>query len=299
MPYRSIAQQKFMHTNHPEIAKRWDKETKNFKSLPMRITKKKNGGYAGIHIKKKNIGKFTSTKDKTRETTEELTHSSNPITKKRAIFAQNAKKWNHKKYGGTVRGKMAKYALGGGVGDGDAKKSIKRTGTAEDKPGLKAIGGNGEYNAPTTTPDGKPYTGKVYLTTPRKPISVPNPVEKSTPKFGSSASTVKGLVDGGEVEGEGTETSDSNEAVVKKGSFIIPAGIRNKLKNLLNSGKKANMNQRGGVPVMLSKGEEVVDPDESKEIDSQFKKSGVKRGINMLAPKARRKFNSKQFVKRK
>ena len=28
--------------------------------------------------------------------TEELTHSKNPLTRKRAIFAQNAAKWNHK-----------------------------------------------------------------------------------------------------------------------------------------------------------------------------------------------------------
>lgn len=51
----------------------------------------------GIHIKEKNKGKFTATKKKTGKSTEELTHSKNPLTRKRAIFAQNAKKWNHKK----------------------------------------------------------------------------------------------------------------------------------------------------------------------------------------------------------
>lgn len=30
------------------------------------------------------------------KSTEELTHSKNPLTRKRAIFAQNAAKWNHK-----------------------------------------------------------------------------------------------------------------------------------------------------------------------------------------------------------
>lgn len=48
-----------------------------------------------IHIKPENRGKFTETKRRTGKTTEELTHSSNPITRKRAIFAQNAKKWHH------------------------------------------------------------------------------------------------------------------------------------------------------------------------------------------------------------
>ena len=52
---------------------------------------------SGIHIKKKNKGKFTATKKRTGKSTEELTHSKNPLTRKRAIFAQNAKKWNHKK----------------------------------------------------------------------------------------------------------------------------------------------------------------------------------------------------------
>ena len=52
---------------------------------------------SGIHIKKKNEGKFTATKKRTGKSTEELTHSKNPLTRKRAIFAQNAKKWSHKK----------------------------------------------------------------------------------------------------------------------------------------------------------------------------------------------------------
>jgi hypothetical protein len=50
----------------------------------------------GIHIKDENKGKFNATKERTGKSTEELTHSKNPITKKRAIFAQNAKKWNKK-----------------------------------------------------------------------------------------------------------------------------------------------------------------------------------------------------------
>ena len=53
----------------------------------------------GIHIKPKNKGKFNALKKRTGKTTEELTHSKNPLTKKRAIFAQNAAKWKHE-YGG-------------------------------------------------------------------------------------------------------------------------------------------------------------------------------------------------------
>ena len=50
---------------------------------------------SGINIKTENRGKFTETKKRTGKTTEELTHSKNPLTRKRAIFAQNAKKWKH------------------------------------------------------------------------------------------------------------------------------------------------------------------------------------------------------------
>jgi hypothetical protein len=51
----------------------------------------------GIHIKEKNRGKFNATKERTGKSTEELTHSKNPLTRKRAVFAQNAKNWNKKK----------------------------------------------------------------------------------------------------------------------------------------------------------------------------------------------------------
>ena len=55
-----------------------------------------------IHIKPENKGKFNATKKRTGKTTEELTHSKNPLTRKRAIFAQNAKKWKHQE-GGTLK----------------------------------------------------------------------------------------------------------------------------------------------------------------------------------------------------
>jgi hypothetical protein len=52
---------------------------------------------SGIHIDPENKGKFNATKERTGKSTEELTHSKNPLTRRRAIFAQNCKKWNHKK----------------------------------------------------------------------------------------------------------------------------------------------------------------------------------------------------------
>ena len=51
---------------------------------------------SGIHINPENKGKFTATKKRTGKSTEELTHSKNPLTRKRAVFAQNARKWAKK-----------------------------------------------------------------------------------------------------------------------------------------------------------------------------------------------------------
>lgn len=58
---------------------------------------------SNIEINPNNKGKFTATKKRSGKSTEELTHSKNPLTRKRAIFAQNAKKWNHKKNEGIER----------------------------------------------------------------------------------------------------------------------------------------------------------------------------------------------------
>lgn len=54
------------------------------------------GKDSGIHIKPANRGKFNALKKRTGKTTEQLTHSKNPLTRKRAIFAQNAAKWHRK-----------------------------------------------------------------------------------------------------------------------------------------------------------------------------------------------------------
>ena len=59
---------------------------------PMEVMQMK---YGGIHINPANKGKFNATKKATGKTTEELTHSKNPLTRKRAVFAQNAKRFKH------------------------------------------------------------------------------------------------------------------------------------------------------------------------------------------------------------
>lgn len=64
-----------------------------------------------IHINPENRGKFNATKKRTGKTTEELTHSKNPLTRKRAIFAQNAAKWHHA-FGGELNTNGADFPTG-------------------------------------------------------------------------------------------------------------------------------------------------------------------------------------------
>lgn len=81
----------------------------NYAALGGFLNQYANGG--SIHINPKNKGKFNATKERTGKTTEELTHSKNPLTRKRAIFAQNAKKWHHA-FGGDLMTHGANFDTG-------------------------------------------------------------------------------------------------------------------------------------------------------------------------------------------
>ena len=69
----------------------WDPEY----DIPQIALPQYKNGKSPIHINPANRGKFNATKKRTGKTTEQLAHSSNPLTRKRAIFALNAKKWKH------------------------------------------------------------------------------------------------------------------------------------------------------------------------------------------------------------
>ena len=73
----------------------------NYAALGGFLNQYADGG--GIYINPKNRGKFNATKERTGKTTEELTHSKNPLTRKRAIFAQNFGKKKHS-LGGYLEG---------------------------------------------------------------------------------------------------------------------------------------------------------------------------------------------------
>lgn len=110
-------------------------------SLPNSFAK---GG--GIHIKPENKGKFTETKRRTGKTTEELTHSSNPLTRKRAIFAQNAKKWHHA-FGGDLMTHGADFSNG--------IIQINSGGTHEQNPNEGVIFGMDQEGIPNLVEEGE------------------------------------------------------------------------------------------------------------------------------------------------
>lgn len=88
---------------------------------------------------------------------------------------------------------------------------------------------------------------------------------------------------GGKIIGPGTGTSDSIDANIQDGSFVVPeenAGIAETVmaKYLGGSTGKAKLNQKGGGEVKVSNGEFMYTPEES----SYLKKMGV--NINALAP---------------
>lgn len=110
-------------------------------------------------------------------------------------------------------------------------------------------------------------------------------VNKESPYYAQSYAN-GGKVKGGTIEGPGTGKSDSIQAKVKEGSFVVPAEnrglaliLREQYLNK-NPKEKANLNQKGGEPVMLSNGETLFTPQETKEL--------YKNGINphALAPNA-------------
>ena len=48
MPFKSVAQQRWMFANHPEMARQWAADTPSFAKLPARVAKKRGGlAYAG------------------------------------------------------------------------------------------------------------------------------------------------------------------------------------------------------------------------------------------------------------
>ena len=98
-----------------------------------------------IDINPANKGKFNATKKRTGKTTEELTHSKNPVTKKRAIFAQNASHWHA--LGGVLQGDGADWDEG--------ITPINNGGTHEENPNEGVQMGVDEQGTPNLVEEGE------------------------------------------------------------------------------------------------------------------------------------------------
>lgn len=91
--------------------------------------------------------------------------------------------------------------------------------------------------------------------------------------------------EGGEVKGKGTAKSDSIDAKLEPGTFVVPEENAEKAEELReqflgSDTKKANINKKKGTPVKLSNGEHLFSPDEK----SYLEKMGV--DLTKLAPNA-------------
>ena len=111
----------------------------NYAALGGFLNQYANGG--SIHINPENRGKFNATKKRTGKTTEELTHSKNPLTRKRAIFAQNAAKWHHA-FGGELNTNGGDFSTGlmfideGGTHESNPYEGVPMGMDAEGTPNL-------------------------------------------------------------------------------------------------------------------------------------------------------------------
>jgi len=96
-----------------------------------------------------------------------------------------------------------------------------------------------------------------------------------------------GFAEGGEIKGKGGPKSDSINAKVEEGSFIVPAENADLAKQLAikilgkNPSKKANLSQGGETPVKLSDGEYMFSPEEKMELEA----NGI--DLSTLAPNAK------------
>ena len=111
----------------------------NYAALGGFLNQYADGG--SIHINPENRGKFNATKKRTGKTTEELTHSKNPLTRKRAIFAQNAAKWHHA-FGGKLNTNGGDFSTGlmfideGGTHESNPYEGVPMGVAPDGKPNL-------------------------------------------------------------------------------------------------------------------------------------------------------------------
>ena len=108
----------------------------NYAALGGLLNQYADGG--SIHINPENRGKFNATKKRAGKTTEELTHSKNPLTRK---IAQNAAKWHHA-FGGELNTNGGDFSTGlifideGGTHESNPYEGVPMGVAPDGKPNL-------------------------------------------------------------------------------------------------------------------------------------------------------------------
>jgi hypothetical protein len=222
-----------------------------------------------IFIKPENRDKFTATKKNTGKSTEELTHSSNPITKKRAVFAQNAKKWQHKAMGGDILEHQDEQQF-----DGTEQAITGGITAATDFATGNIVGGIASLVG----------TGASLLLGSKKAKDANAKVRTNNSRRDLQMATQE-LAKGGKIKGKGTGTSDSIPAKLNEGDFIVPAKNAEqamKIRKEHFDAGEADTNV-GDVPVKLSNGEVAFSKDEMDYLDE----IGEGHKVRSLAPNAK------------
>lgn len=193
----------------------------------------KNGGT--IHINPANKGKFNATKARTGKSTEELTHSSNPVTKKRAVFAQNAAKWKHENGGPllvgnqhvVMGGTLRMYDQGGALNVAYGKGGmIKRADGSYSQRGLwdniRANAGSGKEPTKEMLQQERKITSKYKNGGMINPYAM-NIVGKGLKKYllGGPADETDGVISGNQTPFSSWSRTQSMEAL-KPAKYTMP-----------------------------------------------------------------------------
>lgn len=172
-----------------------------------RVTYAANGG--SIHINPDNKGKFNATKERTGKTTEELTHSPDPTTRERAIFAQNASHWKHA-FGGYMGTGITKYGtdnpeakisaplasafMSGGKAKSLSSDNALMVGKTHAEGGID-IPGVAEVEDGETTKDNYVFSKKLGFADLHKPIAIAKGKIEKKPLTGERVNSLKRLMD--------------------------------------------------------------------------------------------------------
>ena len=133
---------------------------------------------SGIEINPENKGKFTATMKRTGKSAEELSHSKNPLTRKRAQFALNSRKWNKKKNANeSTIGRIIREELENMPADTDTQNARPKWMDI-----LDAINAAGVNHAPKTQQ--KPHTQQeVEPQTKQEPVQQPQQPKPSSNEY--------------------------------------------------------------------------------------------------------------------